>query len=153
MIGASNTPFRIKPPRLIADSATESAAGNAYVGKMQNAETEARDIANKGSGKGFSQGANSAMYAGQRMAAGAAEGAQAAAGIRADDQKFNEQQVNANQMLQEQARIFDKNQMTDLNGINFERMFANRQGQQSIAMARQRAAMNLRLALMSKGLA
>ena len=153
MIGASNTPFRIKPPKLIADSATESVAGNAYAGKIRDAETEARDIANKGSGKGFSQGANSAMYAGQRMASGAAEGAQAAAGIRAEDQQFNEGQRNANQMLQDQARIFDKNQMTELNGVNFDRMFNRQQGQQSIAMARQRASMQLRLALMSKGLA
>jgi hypothetical protein len=152
MIGASNTPFRIKSPKLIADSATESAAGNAYAGKLQGGQTAARDAMNNG-GRGLSASASNAMYAGQQEASGAAGGAQAAAGIRADDQKFNEQQVNANQMLQEQARIFDKNQTTNLNGINFDRMFANQQGQQSIAMARQRAAMNLRLALMSKGLA
>jgi hypothetical protein len=152
MIGASNTPFRIKPPKLIADSATESVAGNAYVGKLGDGQTAAVDAMNNGN-RGLSSSASNSMYAGQKMAQGAAEGAQAAAGIRADDQKFNEQQVNANQMLQEQARIFDKNQMTNLNGINFERMFAAQQGRSNIAMARQRAAMNLRLALMSKGLA
>jgi hypothetical protein len=153
MIGSSDTPFRIKPPRLIADSATESAAGNAYAGKMRDAQTEAADITNRGSGKGFSQGANSAMYAGQRMAAGAAEGAQASAGIRAEDQQFNEGQQNAYEMEREGAFLFDKNRKLKRNQIEFERRFAQQQGRSSIAMARQRASMQLRLALMSKGLA
>jgi hypothetical protein len=152
MIGASNTPFRIKPPKLIADSATESAAGNVYAGKLQGGQTAARDAMNNG-GRGLSASASNAMYAGQQQSAGAAEGAQAAAGIRAEDQQFDEGQRNANQMLQEQARIFDKNQMSEMNGINFDRMFNRQQGNQSLAMARQRAAMQLRLALMSKGLA
>lgn len=153
MIGASGTPFRIKPPKLIADSVTESAAGNAYAGGMQKAQTGAQDTRDRVAGKGFSYSNKDQMFAGQQLAAGAAEGAQAAAGIRAEDQQFNEGQRNANQMLQDQARIFDKNQMTELNGANFDRMFARQQGNSSIAMARQRASMQLRLALMSKGLA
>jgi hypothetical protein len=153
MIGESNTAFRIKPPKLIADSVTESAANNAQEAKRRQGATAARDAMQSMAGKGFSVGANQQMYAGQAEASGAAQGAQAAASIRADDQQFNEQQRNANQMLNEQARIFDKNQMTELNATNFASRFANQQANSSVSMARQRAAMNLRLALMSKGLA
>jgi hypothetical protein len=153
MIGASQTPFRIKPPRLLADSATESMANNVYASKLQQGQTKGYDAQFQNAGKGFSVGSKDRMLADQQRAAGAAEGAQAAASIRADDQQFNESQKNAHQMLRDQALVFDKNQATELNNANFQRMFANRQGKSEIAMARQRAAMNLRLALMSQGLA
>jgi len=152
MIGASNTPFRIKPPKLIADAVTESAAGNAYAAKLNAGQTAAVDAMNNG-GRGLSAGASNAYYASQQEASGVQEGAQARAGIRAEDQQFNEGQRNANEMLQQQARLFDKNQLTEQNSINFDRRFAAQQGRSSLAMARQRAAMQLRLALMGKGLA
>ena len=153
MNSADNTSFRIKPPRLLADSATEDMAGNVYAANLQKGKTNALNTMGQNAGHGFSYSNKDRMFAGQQEAQGAAEGAQGAASIRADDQQFNEGQRNANQMLQEQARIFDKNQMSDLNSINFERMFARQQGNQNIALARQRAAMNFRLALMSQGLA
>lgn len=153
MIGSSNIPFRIKPPRLIADSATETAAGNVYASKLNEGLTSADKTLNQNAGKGFSRNAKDEMMAGQQMAAGASEAAQAAAGMRAEDQQFNEGQRNANEMLQQQARLFDKNQLTEQNSINFDRRFAAQQGRSSLAMARQRASMQLRLALMGKGLA
>jgi hypothetical protein len=152
MIGASNTPFRIKPPKLIADSATESAAGNVYAAKLSAGQTAATDAMNNG-GRGLSASASNSMYAGQKMAQGASEGAQAAAGIRAEDQQFNEGQRNAYEMEREGALLFDKNEKIKRSQIGFDRMFAAQQGRSSVAMARQRASMQLRLALMSKGLA
>jgi hypothetical protein len=151
MNSADNTPFRIGQAKTIADATTQNFGKSLYADALKQGRTAARNAMNNG-GRGLSSSASNAYYAGQAEASGAAEGAQQRAGAEAEDQQFNEGQRNANQMLQEQARIFDKNQMVDLNNINFDRMFAKQQGQQSIAMARQRAAMQLRLALMSKGL-
>jgi hypothetical protein len=152
MIGASNTPFRIKPPRLLADSAIEDKAQNVYANSLAAGKTAARDTMNTGN-KGFSAGANQAMYAGYQEADAAAEGAQAAAGIRAQGQQFNESQRNAYEMEREGALVKDKEKKIREYQIGSDELFAKEQGRQSIAMARQRAAMQLRLALMSKGLA
>jgi|694.fasta_scaffold15654_3 hypothetical protein len=152
MIGASNTPFRIRPPRLIADSATESAANNAYASGLQAGQTKARDAAQASAGKGFSSVGSNAMFAAQQGAAGAADGARQAAGIRAEDQQFNAQQKWDNQMLQQQARAFDYGQMTDANDANFGYRFNNQSNRASIRNARQQASQNLRLALIGQGI-
>jgi hypothetical protein len=153
MIGASEAKFRIPKFPTIAESVTDDLAGNVFATGTQKSKTARRDAMQSNAGKGFSVGANQQMQAGLAEAAGQSQAASDAAGVRAGDQQFNESQRNAGEMLAEQARIFDKNQMTDLNSTNFERMFAAKQGRSSIAMARQRSAMQLRLALMSKGLA
>jgi hypothetical protein len=153
MLGASNTPFRIKPPRLIADSATEDMAGNVYAGGLQKGKTAARDALQANAGKGFSVGANQQMYAGQAEAAGAAEGAKGAAAVRAEDQGFNSQAKFDNQMLAQQARLFDYGQMTDANAIGFDQRFTNQTNRSSIGMAQRQASQRLRLAMLGKGLA
>jgi hypothetical protein len=128
-------------------------AGNVFATGTQKSKTAATDAMQSNAGKGFSVGANQRTQAGLADAAGQAQAASDAAGVRAGDQQFNEGQRNAQQMLADQARIFDKNQMTERNSIDFDRRFANQQGNQNIRSARQRAGMQLRLALMSKGLA
>jgi len=150
MFGADNTSFRIKPPRLIADATTQTAAGNAYAGELQKGQTAARDAMSQA--RGFSSGANNAYQAAQKQAAGAAAGAQQRAGIEAEDQQFNARQRFDNQMLQQQARAFDYGQMTDANDARFGLDFNNQTNRSSIAMARQQAAMKLRLAMLGQGL-
>jgi hypothetical protein len=151
MFGADSTPFRIKPPRLIADATTQTAGKNVYAGELQQGATKARDAMSQA--RGFSSGANNAYQAAQQQAAGAASGAQQKAAIEAEDQQFNAQQKFDNQMLQQQARAFDYGQMTDANDARFGYDFNNQTNRTSIAMARQQAAMNLRLAMLGQGLA
>jgi hypothetical protein len=149
MIGSSSTPFRIGPPQLIADSATESAANNVIASGYQKGYTRPA----MQSKAGFSVNSKDRMRAAQQQAAGIAEGAQQAAGIRADDQQFNESQRNANEMLRQQALAFDYNQMTERNSAFNSAKMSRQSDMAGVAQARQRAAMNLRMALMSKGLA
>lgn len=151
MYSADNTPFRIGQPKLLADAFTQSQKGNVYAGEMQKAQTAARDTMNTGN-RGVSAGASQAMYANQQLAAGDAAGRQQGAAVEAEDQKFNSQAGWDNQMLRQGAMAFDYGQMTDQNAANFDYRFARQAGNQSIALARQRAAMQLRLALLSKGL-
>lgn len=148
MIGSSNTGFRVRPPQLIADSATESAANNALAQGYQKGYARPAMQAKAG----FSTNAKDRMRASQQEAAGIAEGASAAAGIRAEDQQFNSQQTWDNEMLKEQALAFDYGQMTERNAVGAERRMARQQSIAGIHQARQRAAMQLRLALLSKGL-
>jgi hypothetical protein len=149
MIGSSNTSFRIKPPQLIADSATESAANNALAQGYQKGYVRPATQAKAG----FSANAKDRMRAAQQQSAGIAEGAQAAAGIRAEDQQFNSQQRWENEMLKEQSLAFDYDQMTQQNQTHFDRNMARQTSLAGVNQARQRAAMQLRLALLSKGLA
>jgi hypothetical protein len=147
MIGASSTPFRIRPPQKLADSRTESMANNAIASGYQAGY--ARPAMQ--SKAGFSVDAKDRMQADQKYAASVAEGAASAAGIRAEDQGFNSAQQYANAMLQQQARLFDAGQTLDANQSTADRMFARRAGNQSLAMARQRASLALQQALMSEG--
>lgn len=148
MIGSSSTGFRIRPPQLIADSATESAANNAIASGYQKGYARPAMQAKAG----FSVNAKDRMKADQRAAAGVAAGAQEAAGIRAEDQQFNQSARFDNEMLQQQALAFDYDQMTDANAVNSSAKLARQQSLASVSQARQRAAMQLRLALLSKGL-
>jgi hypothetical protein len=148
MFGADKTPFRIKPPRLIADATTQAAGNNVYAGALQEGATKARVT----KPQGFSSGANQSYQAAMQQAAGAASGAQQRAAIEAEDQSFNANQRFDNQMLQQGARAFDYGQMTDANDAMFGYQFNNQSNRASIAMARQQAAMNLRLAMLGRGL-
>lgn len=147
MIGSSPTPFRIRPPQKLADSRTEAMANNAIASGYQSGY--ARPAMQ--SKAGFSVNAKDKMRAEQQYAASVAEGATNAAGIRAEDQQFNNEQQYSNAMLRQQARLFDASQMLDANQSTFDRMFARRAGNQSLAMARQRASLALQQALMSEG--
>jgi len=148
MIGSSSTPFRIRPPQLLADSATESAANNALAQGYQKGYVRPATQTKAG----FSVTAKDRMRAAQQASAGVNEGAQNAANIRAEDQQFNSQQRFDNDLLRQQAMAFDYGQMTDQNAANFDRTFARQSALSGVAQARQRAAMQLRLALLSKGL-
>lgn len=148
MIGASNTPFRVKPPQLLADSATESAAKAALEsGRQQGYVRPATQTA-----AGFSVNARDRMRAAQQQAAGLQEGAQAAAAIRAEDQQFNSQQAWENELLQQQARAYDYGQMTEQNATHNDLNMARRTALAGIADARANAAQRRQLALISKGL-
>lgn len=148
MIGSSSTPFRIRPPQLIADSQTESAANNAIASGYQKGYARPATQAKAG----FSVNARDRMRADQRAAAGIAAGAQEAAGIRAEDQQFNQSARFDNEMLQQQALAFDYDQMSDSNSAWNSAKLARQTALTGVAQARQRAAMQLRLALLSKGL-
>lgn len=148
MIGSSGTGFRIRAPQTIADATTEASANNAVASGYQRGY--ARPATQ--SQAGFSVNAKNRMRAAQNEAAEIAGGAREAAGIRAEDQAFNSQQQWDNDLLKQQAMLFDFGQSTDKNSILADARFARMQGLSGIAMARQRAAMQLRLALLSKGL-
>lgn len=149
MIGASNTAFKIRPPQLLADSRTEGAANNAVAQGYQAGYSRPAMQAKAG----FSVNGKDRMRSAQQYAQGIAEGAKGAAGIRAEDQQFNSDQTYANQMLRQQARLFDYSQMLDANDANFSQRFARQAGNNSIAMAKQRASMALQQALMQQGYA
>jgi hypothetical protein len=152
MFSADNTPFRIKPPKLVADSATQDMAANVYAGEVQKSQTAATDTRNTGN-RGVSSGASQAMYANQQEAAGNAAGAQKRAGIEAEDQQFNSQATFDNQMLRQGAMAFDYGQRTEKNDARFGYDFNKTTNRASIANARNQAALRLRLAMLGKGLA
>lgn len=149
MIGDSNTAFRIRPPQLLADSKTEAAANNALAQGYQSGYSRPAMQAKAG----FSVNAKDKMRSAQQYAQGVAEGAKGAAGIRAEDQQFNSDQQFANEMLRQQAQLFDFGQMLEANQSNFDRRFAQTAGNSSLAMAKKRASMALQQALMSQGYA
>ena len=150
MLGSDNSPFRIRPPRLIADSATQDAGGNLFAAGLQKGKTAARDTMT--GARGFSAGASNSMYAAQQKAAGAAEGAQQRAGIEAEDQAFNTNQKFDNEMLRQGAMAFDYGQMTDANQAGFDFRFNRLANGASIANARRQAQIRLRLAMLGQGL-
>jgi len=144
--------YRIGPPKVIADAATQSQKANVYAGAVQKGQTEARDTMNTGN-RGLSAGASQAMYANQQQAAADAAGRQQGAGIEAEDQQFNSQARFDNQMLRQGAMAFDYGQMSDANDAGFGYRFNNQTNRASIANARNQAQMRLRLAMLGKGLA
>lgn len=148
MIGASNTPFRVRPPQLLADSATESAANNALAGGYQKGFIRPATMARAGQ----SVNAKDRMRAAQQQSAGIQEGAQAAAAMRAEDQQFNSQQAWDNEMLQQQSRAFDYGQMTESNAAHNDANMARRNALAGVAEARAQAFQRRQLALISKGL-
>ena len=152
MIGASNASFRIKPPKLIADAATQSQKNNVYAGALQQGQTKAADTMNTGN-RGVSAGASQAMYANQQQAAGDAAGRQQGAAIEAEDQQFNSQADWDNQMLRQGAMAFDYGQATDANDAMFGYKFNQQTNRASVRYARQQAQQRLRLAMLGKGLA
>lgn len=148
MIGSSQTQFKIRPPALIADSATESSANNAIASGYQKGYSRPALAAKAG----LSVNARDRMRAAQNEASGIAEGAKMAAGIRAEDQAFNSQAQFDNEMLRQQAAAFDYGQMTDMNGALFDGRMARMNALSGVEMARRRAAMQLRMALLGRGL-
>jgi hypothetical protein len=151
MFGADNTPYRIKPPRLIADATTRKVGENLYAGEIQKAQTQARDTMT--GARGFSSGANNAYYAANQQAAGAAAGAGKRAGVEAEDQQFNVNQNFDNQMLQQGANVFDFGQASAANDAMFGYKFNNQTNRASVANARRQAELNFRLAMLGEGLA
>lgn len=148
----NNARYRIGPPKVIADAATQSQKNNVYAGAQQKAQTEARDTMNTGN-RGLSAGASQAMYANQQQAAGDAAGRQQGAAVEAEDQQFNSQAGWDNQMLRQGAMAFDYGQMTDANDAMSGYKFNQQTNRESIANARNQAQMRLRLAMLGKGLA
>jgi len=138
----------LSKPRTIADSTTESAANNAIAQGYQKGD--ARGAMNQSDRAGFSRGAMDKMRAGQAQAAGIAEGASAAAGIRGEDQAFNEnQKANYEQMVDDRLN-HNFGIQTGMNAANFGVRMAGQRNRASLAQARARAQMSLRLALLSK---
>lgn len=148
MIGSSQTQFRIRPPALIADSATESSANNAIAQGYQKGYARPATATKAG----FSVNARDQMRASQAEAGAIADGAKQAAGIRAEDQAFNSQAQFDNEMLRQQAAAFDFNNMTDLNSAMFDSKMSRMNALSGVEMARRRAAQRLRMALLGRGL-
>lgn len=136
----------ISPPRKIADATTESAANNAIAAGYRSGYIRPGQMA----GQGFSAGAQQQMRAAQQQAAGVAQGAQQAAGIRAEDQAFNaEQQAKYEQLIGD--RMNDNYQLqTGMNAANWQKQFGRTSNQLNMDTARQQAWQNIRLALLSQ---
>jgi hypothetical protein len=137
-------------PRTISDSTTEDRAQNALASGYQKGEK--RDYLEQEDAKrvGLSRSAMSQTKAAQFAAAGAASGAQEAAGIRSADQAFNEQQRAAHEQMVDDRLNSNYQLQTGMNAANFNRRFAGSQNRYSLDQARQRAQMSLRMALLSK---
>ena len=100
--------------------------------------------------QGFSAGAQQQMRAAQQQAAGVAQGAQQAAGIRAEDQAFNaEQQAEYDQLVQSRLNS-NYDLMTGMNNAGWQKQFARRSNALNMGNARQQAWQNIRLALLSQ---
>lgn len=134
----------LSKPRTIADSVTESAANNALAAGYQSG-------ARTGEGQaGFSKSAMDRMRSAQREAAGVAEGASNAAGIRSEDQAFNASQNAAWDAMVEERINNNASANLGMNAANFERLMSGKQNRWSLQMARSRASQALRLALLSR---
>lgn len=136
----------LSPPRKISDFATESAANNASAagyraGYVRPAATTK---------PGFSVNANDKMRAAQSQASGVAGGAEAAAGIRAQDQAFNSEQ-DANYQAMIGARLNSNYELqSGMNSANWQKQFARQSNLLGMNSARQSAWQNIRLALLSQ---
>ena len=136
----------LSPPRKISDAATESAANNAiaqgYRSGYQRPAMNAR--------AGFSVNANDQMRSQQALAAGVGQGAQQAAGIRAEDQAFNNQQ-DAQWQAMVGARLNSNYELqSGMQGANWAKQFARQSNALNMDMARRQAWQNIRLALLSQ---
>jgi hypothetical protein len=152
MIGASNTAFKPRPPKLLADSVIQSKGNNIFAGALQ-AGSKKQFLDDNTGGKGFSRNAGDAMRAEQNYAANAAKGAQGVAGLESDAQAFNNSQTNAYQMSLEQGLLAKAGQDIDINSITFDRLFNRKAGNARLGQQRQQADLNIRLALLAQGLA
>jgi hypothetical protein len=140
--------YGLSKPRTIADSTTEGVANNAIAQGYQKGN--ARGFLNQNDKAGFSRSAMDRMKASQAEAAGVAEGASNAAGIRAEDQAFNEQQqANYEQMVDDRLN-HNFGLQTGMNAANFSVGMAGKRNRAMLDMARRRAQQSLRLALLSK---
>lgn len=133
-------------PRYVADSTTESAANNAIAQGYQKGN--ARASMQSMDRAGFSRGAMEKMRAGQAEAAGIAEGASQAAGIRADDQATNDDLRAQFEQMRDQRLNDHFGIQTGMQGANFAKRFAAKQNQWNLRVAQQRASNSLRLALL-----
>ena len=138
----------LSKPRTIADSTTESAANNAIAQGYQKGN--ARGFMNQSDRAGFSRSAMDRMKASQAEAAGIAEGASNAAGIRGEDQAFNEQQQAAYEQMVDDRLNHNFGIQTGMNAANFGARMPGKRNQAALDLARRRAQMSLRLALLSK---
>jgi hypothetical protein len=138
----------LSKPRTIADSTTESASNNVIAQGYQKGN--ARGAMNSNDRAGFSRGAMDRMRAGQAEAAGIAEGANAAAGIRGEDQAFNENQQSTYEQMVDDRLNHNFGIQTSMNSANFGLNMSKQRNNAALAQARARARMSLRLALLSK---
>jgi len=136
----------IAPPRKIADSVTEAAANNATAAGYRKGAIRPGMLAQPG----FSAGAQQAMQAAQQQAAGVGEGAQQAAGVRAEDQMFNaSQQGDYEQRVQ--GRLNSNYELqTGMNQANFQKQMARMSNHTNMNLAQQQAWQQLRLSLLSR---
>jgi hypothetical protein len=133
-------------PRYVADATTEGAANNALAQGYQKGN--ARAAMQSMDKAGFSRGAMDRMKASQQEAAGIAEGASQAAGIRADDQGFNENQRSQWEQMRDQRLNDQYGIQTGMQGANFAKQFAGKQNRWNLRVSQQRASNALRLALL-----
>jgi hypothetical protein len=136
----------ISPPRKISDATTEAAANNAMAAGYRSGTVRPGQMTQPG----FSAGAQQQMRSAQQQAAGVGQGAQQAAGIRAEDQAFNaEQQAGYDQLVQSRLNS-NYDTMTGLNNANWQKRFAQQSNRLGMQQARQQAWQNIRLALLSQ---
>jgi len=136
----------LRQPRKISDGTTEDAANNALASGFQQGYARPGQMAQAG----FSAGAQQGMRAGQQQAVGQAQGAQQAAGIRAEDQMFNAQQDAGYQALVGARLNSNYELQTGLNSANWQKQFAQQSNRLGMGMARQGAWQQIRLALLSQ---
>jgi hypothetical protein len=131
---------------MISDKATEGAANNAIANGYRTGYTRPAMNAKAG----FSVTARDQMKAAQQAAAGIGEGAAKAAGIRAEDQIFNDSQNLAYQQMVGDRLNANYALDTAAQGADFSKRFAGQQNRFGLNQARQQALMRLRMALLSR---
>lgn len=152
MIGSSTTPYKHKPPQLIADATTQKMAGNVFATGLQKGQTQAVGALDQNAGKGFSLGAADYTRAAQQQVAGYADAAKGSASVEAEDQQFNSNAKFDNRMMLNAGLADDYDQATARNSVEFEQRMTGRQNRAAIRSARQQSAQNIRLALLGQGL-
>jgi hypothetical protein len=140
----------IARPRKVSDSETQDAGQAAYESKLRDGQTAYTDTIQARDGKGFSEVGPNAMFAAQQQSQAASEGAQARAGIEAEDQMFN-----AGQDAMYRGRVIGRlnsdfaNRMKASNAYSSYDM-ARKQGKWDYAKNRQQNWNQLRLSMLSK---
>jgi len=139
----------IARPRKIADVDTMSVGNNAQADKLREGAMAYRDTQHSRDGQGFSQVGPNAMFAAQQLGQASSEGAQARAGIEAEDQMFN-----AGQDAAYQGRVLgrlnsNRGQAMAANDSNFNFGMAKNQGLWDVAKNRQQNWNQIRLSMMS----
>ena len=138
----------ISPLRTLADKTTVDAKNNAYAAGLNKGDTEAQNYLDQQMGRGVSRTAKDEMFAGQRRAAGAAEGAMDAASVEAADQAFNAQQRFGQKNMGMERMLNNYTQASQVQNSNWQNRFSINQTMANNQMQRAQGSQSLWLSLL-----